>query len=192
MVIVPPQPARSQSGISGSPSPDLYVCPFTILESSAEQAPWDFSNIIMGGFHWIIKRKRQYMKTADYSIEGMEDHILIERKSPSDLVGSVCAGHRRLANEHQRMLEVVQSGGFCCLICEGSFSEIDDELQTDGRYAAAETLMGCTSRWPRVYRVPWYFAGDRRRAELLAWRVLWKWWQESGGEGENKDGKSGE
>uniref|UniRef100_A0A6M3KVA0 Putative nuclease n=1 Tax=viral metagenome TaxID=1070528 RepID=A0A6M3KVA0_9ZZZZ len=133
----------------------------------------------MGGYHWIMKRKRLYMKTADYSIEGHESSILIERKSVDDLVSSVTRGHRKLEAEHQRMLAVVESGGFACLICEGSFSEIDEELRCDGRDNVAETLMGCAASWPQRYRVPWYFAGDRRRAELLGFRVLWKWWNEN-------------
>jgi len=163
-----------------SPAPsnlELYVCPFTVLESSAEQQPWTFDGIVIAGQQWIIKRKRQYMRTADYSIEGHENAILIERKNPDDLVGSVLGGHKRLEAEHERMAEVVRAGGFACLVCEGDYGAIDDRLRLEGRDRAADTLQGCYASWPMRFGTPWFFCGTRRHAEIVAFRILWKAWR---------------
>jgi hypothetical protein len=184
MVIVPPQPqargsARQQAQIA-KPL-DLYVCPFTVLESNAEQLPWTFQGIVMGGRQLIVKRKRQYMKTADYSIEGFENRILIERKA-NDFVSSITAEAERFRREHERMHEIIKTGGFCCIICEGNMAAICDELDDpcSGRKVTSDSVVGWLASWPRRYGVPVFFAGDRRRAELLAFGMLWKWWDEVG------------
>ena len=160
---------------------ELFICPWTLLVDTREQAPWSFTGLTMGGQLVVLKRERGTLRTADYSITGMEDRVCVERKSPEDLVGSVCGGHKRLEAEHERMAEIVRGGGFAALICEGNYAEIDDRLRMDGRDRVAETLLGCYSSWPFRFSVPWLFAGDRRRAELLAFRILYKWWAENNG-----------
>ena len=182
MITIPPRAQSPAAAVVAPAPPDLYVCPFTVLESNAEQLPWTFQGIVISRRQWIVKRKRQHMKTADYSVEGYESFLAIERKSATDLVGSVTAGHSPLEREHERMAGIIQAGGFACLVCEGSLSEIDEELRRDGRHGAAETLMSCVASWPMKFKTPWFFAGDRRRAELLAFRLLWKWWNENVGE----------
>ncbi len=186
-MVVVQSPTTARPPLALVTSSELYVCPFTVIESNAEQAQWTFQGIVIGGNQWVIPRKRQYMKTADYSIEGLSDRILIERKSPEDLVGSVTGGHKRLEAEHQRMLDVIETGGFACLICEGSLSEIDEALRHDDRHGTAETLLGCCASWPIRFKTPWFFAGDRRRAELLAFRILLKWWMDHSTETNSND-----
>ena len=156
---------------------ELYVCPFEIIQDTAEQLPFPFQQIVMGGQQVIIKRVRQHLRTGDYSIIGLEDRLCIERKSPDDLVGSVCGGHVRLEAEHCRMQEMIRAGGFACLVCEGSYSEIDDRLRMEGRDKAADTLLGCVASWPAKFGTPWYFCGDRRRAEIVTFRILYRMWR---------------
>jgi hypothetical protein len=178
----------NQSPSASPPAPqgplELYVCPFTILESSAEQHPWTFQNIVFGGQQWIVKRKRQYLKTADYSIEGFEDRILVERKA-DDFISSITTERRRFENEHERMKAVVDAGGFCCVIVENSLAAICDELDdpNSGRRVSSDTVIGTVATMPRRSGVHWIFAGDRRRAELVAFKVLWKWWSDEAEKG---------
>lgn len=44
----------------------------------------------------VINKK---LSEGDYSIEGLEDKIVIERKSPGDLYGSIIQGHKRFLDE---------------------------------------------------------------------------------------------
>jgi hypothetical protein len=74
------------------------------------------------------------------------------------------------------MLEMVENGGHAALVCERSYAAIDDELRAEGRWKAAETLLGTLASWPIKFRCPWYFAGDRRRAEILTFRLLLRWY----------------
>ena len=186
MIHTTPQPVRPSP--ADQPSPEVYVCPFCLAIDTREQAPWPFANIVLGNKQWVIPREVRTLQTGDYSIVGHEGSIVIERKSPSDFLGSITAGNPQFRREHERMAAMVVNGGFACVIVEGGLSTICDELDdpTSGRKLSSDVVIGIAATWPRRYRVPWYFAGDRRRAELLAWRVIWKWWVENGGEGERK------
>ena len=160
---------------------DLFVCPFVVSQDTREQAPWALQGIVVERRLWIVRRRVATLQTGDYSIAGSEDRLVIERKSAADLVGSVTAGNARFRREHERMQAVVAAGGFACVIVEGSLAAICDELdQEAGRRVTSESILGAVASWPQRYGVHWLFAGDRRRAELLAFKVMLKWWKEHG------------
>lgn len=170
-----------REGVAGL---DLYVCPFTVLVDTREQAPWTFQGIVIERRLWTITRIAATLATGDYTIAGCEDRLCIERKSAADLVGSVTAGNARFRREHERMLDIVKfggtGGGFACVVVEGSLSAICEELDVDpGRRVTSESVLGAVASWPQRYRVPWFFAGDRRTAERLAFKVMLKWWKEN-------------
>ena len=75
-----------------------------------------------------------------------------------------------------------EAGGFACVIIEGCLAAICDDLDspTSERRLSSGVVLGITATWPRRYGVPWFFAGDRRMAELLGWRILYKWYQGKG------------
>ena len=166
------------------PPADLFVCPFVVTVDTREQAPWHFSQIVIERRLWVVPRVVATLATGDYSIVGCENRICLERKSAADLVGSVTAGNARFRREHERMETIASTpGGFACVVVEGSLSEICCQLDTDlGRKVTAESVLGCTAQWPMRYGVHWFFAGDRRRAELLGFRILLKWWKAQGEE----------
>jgi DNA excision repair protein ERCC-4 len=128
---------------------------------------------------WVVRRVVDTLATGDYSIQGYESRVCVERKSAADLVGSVTAGNARFRREHERMAAIVKAGGRACVIAEGSLSAICEELDADdGRRVTGASILGAVASWPFKYGVPWLFAGDRRCAELLAFRVLLKAWKE--------------
>ena len=174
-----PQPPRDAPD---APPPKLYVCPFTILFDTREQAPWTFNNIILSKQLWVVRRQLATMQTGDYSVDGMRDTLCIERKSAVDFTGSVTGGAQRFKREHERMAEIVAVGGFACVVVEGILSAICDNLDVDaGRKVNSDHILGACAAWPARYGVHWFFAGDRRRAELLAFRIMAKQWSERKG-----------
>ena len=71
-----------------------------IIIDTREQKPLAFnkSKAIEG----VIKKK---LDVGDYSIEGYEDKIAIERKSPGDLFGSLFGGHKRFQKELEKGMD---------------------------------------------------------------------------------------
>lgn len=49
-----------------------------VLIDTIEKTPFDFTNFR----NWIAGQKTQTLKVGDYSIEGMEKLLVLERKSP--------------------------------------------------------------------------------------------------------------
>jgi ERCC4-type nuclease len=43
--------------------------------------------------------RREKLDEGDYNIDGLKDFIVIERKSPGDLYGSIVQGHKRFVDE---------------------------------------------------------------------------------------------
>lgn len=158
---------------------DLYVCPFTILVDTREQAPWTFQSIVIERRLWTITRIAATLATGDYTIAGCEDRLCVERKSVSDLIKSITVEHDREARKQARMRAIADAGGFARMIIEGSFSQACDDLDADeGRKVGSEHILGTWASWENRY-VPWLWAGDRRRAELIAFKVMLKWWEKS-------------
>lgn len=85
----------------------------TIIEDSREQHPLDFTPYAPYG----IASERRKLRTGDYSVAGYENHVLIERKSLNDLVGT-------LTHERERFLrEMYDRGSFA--ICKHLVIEAD-------------------------------------------------------------------
>ena len=53
---------------------------------------------------WVKDTIRKGLKVGDYSIEGYETEIVIERKSPTDLFGTLGKGHTRFKKELEKAL----------------------------------------------------------------------------------------
>lgn len=121
---------------------------------------------------------RSTLKTGDYTIEGFESLFTIERKAADDAIGSITEGHARFQAEHERMSEMVASGGFACVIVESSLDEICRAMDTSfafgERRSSGSNMLGIVATWPFAYRVPWHFAGSRQTAENLALRIMEK------------------
>lgn len=178
-----PATSHAEEVLKHQEDQELFVCPFVVAVDTREQAPWTFQQIVIEKRLWLVKRVVQTLQTGDYSIQGQEQSLVIERKSAEDLVASVTAGNKRFRAEHERMRDVVKfgqpDGGFACVIVEGSLATICEQLDSEpGRRVTSETILGATASWPMRYQTPWFYAGDRRHAELLAMRIMVKWWKQ--------------
>ncbi len=83
----------------------------TIIVDTREQTPLPitFRTITSG------------LSTGDYSVVGLEDDFTVERKSLSDLYGSLTSGRERFSRELQRM----RAFSFARLLIVGSVHEIE-------------------------------------------------------------------
>jgi len=87
-----------------------------ILVDSREQLPFDFSLFP----NWIAGEQTATLPCADYSILGMESLVALERKSLSDLVGSLMTGRERFL----RMCERMTTYKYRAIIVESSYSSV--------------------------------------------------------------------
>ena len=126
-----------------------------IVVDNREQTPWDFPHPTVHGT----------LAAGDYSLQGLEDIIAIERKSLSDLLGVIGQGRERFERKIQRLL------GYPCraIIVEASWQDLESgDWQSKVTPAAA---VGSCLAWIGA-GIPVVLAGDRERAARHAMKIM--------------------
>ena len=135
---------------------------FTIIVDTREQMPWEF------GFHTTSKKK---LDTGDYSIEGMESILAIERKmSVSEIATNITE------NRFKNVLERLGKVPHAYIIMEFSIEDIYtfpvgsdvpkklwDKLRVKGNYIMKTLLEASVN-----HNIHLLFCGDSENAERTA------------------------
>ena len=155
----------------------------TVLVDTREQQPFDFV-----GSHpnWIGAQRTATLKTGDYSVEGMENLIALERKSLVDAIQSVMI--RRDA--FIRSCERLATFRWKAILIEATYEDmksyyrdLGDDYQTDahpnavsGTYDAIEAKFGI----PIIYTSRCRDLASERAASWLSKHFTY-WWLEQHG-----------
>jgi len=134
-----------------------------IVIDSREQRPWTFSSERVGG---VVTAA---LPAGDYSLQGQETQIAVERKSLEDYIGTIIHAHDRFARE----LAILKTYPRAWIVVEGS---LDDILH--GRYdsrAHPKSLLALTASVMASYGIPVIFAADRPSACALVEELLLQW-----------------
>ena len=91
---------------------------YTIVVDTREQKP-------LWTKYAVVKK----LDVGDYSIEGYEDKISIERKSLADLFGTLGKGHKRFKKELEKALKY----DYFAIVIEGNYRDIRDK-KFDGSF----------------------------------------------------------
>lgn len=105
------------------------------------------------------------LAAGDYSVQGLENYVAIERKSLADLVSCCGAERERFERELQRLLAYPTR----CVIVEAHWVTL-----TIGGWRSAikpASVVGSVLAWMGA-GVPFLFAGDRDAAQHAASRML--------------------
>lgn len=130
-----------------------------LIQDTREQTPWTFDDHPVE----IIIEK---LDTGDYSLPGLTDKVAIERKSMSDLLGSITQGRKRFERELARSMPLESF----CIVCEGSYEDFAAERYRS-RMPAKSAIATLNTYFIR-YGVPTYFAGSKAGAEYLTYDIL--------------------
>jgi len=135
-----------------------------IVIDSREQEPFPFDG-------YDAEVAPGTLQAGDYSLVGLEDMVAVERKSLPDLVA--CLGRER--ERFERELERLRAMESILLVVESPITDL-----ATGQYrsklnpkAALESVFAFMSR----YRLPFYFAQDRRGAERATFSFLRHYWR---------------
>lgn len=130
-----------------------------VIVDTREQTPWTFEE---QGLELVTAK----LETGDYSVEGLEHCVTIERKSLGDWTGSVIRDRARFFRELDRM----RAFRFRCVIVEASVRAI-----AEGQYkskASPASVLAFVSEVTVGQSVPVYLAGSRAEAQVLAGSLL--------------------
>jgi ERCC4-type nuclease len=130
----------------------------TILIDTREQTPFT-----LAGYETRIAT----LKTGDYSLEGFEDKVAVERKSKEDAYGCVGSGRRRFVECLERLAGLERAA----IVIERSIENFDQEPPTrtkiDSRMA-----VGSYISWSCKYRIPVFWCHNKLYAERITVRFL--------------------
>jgi len=178
--------ARIVQQVSGTDKYD--VCPFTILVDSMEKKPFLFEYfrgdanqqkrpmLVQTKFQALgIREGRHYIPRGDYSIDGHEGNVHIERKSMNDAHGTFLGYKSQRKERFVRELEILSSIPVAAIVVECSFGQLLKNIPDIGEKPLEEKRKSMYRQilaWQMDYRVPWYFCDDRRLAEVTTFQIL--------------------
>lgn len=173
------------------------MIPFTIIIDAQEKQPFTFAGIVADKTKWPSDvrylDKQQLIEASDvtynvptvvrslgdthgdYSIEGYEGSVHVERKSCVDAQGTILGWFEDRRGRFVRELEFLAGVEAAAVVVECSFDELLSTVGTRGKKTAEENRMILyrqTLAWQQDYRVPWIFCGSRRMAEITTFRIL--------------------
>jgi len=158
---------------------DYVLAPWTVLIDSREQHPFPFIGYRCDANKQyrplIIPTKTQGLKTGDYSLEGYEDRIAIERKSLSDAYSTFCQGRDRFERELERLHAMP---GFAAVIVEAGWPTILHHPPPHTKFSP-KSFYRSVKAWQIRYRgVHWEFWETRGMAERATLRLLQRYWED--------------
>lgn len=180
-----------------------YTPPFSIVVDKNEGFPYRFSGMVADGANagrpivvntvskalYLMGRRQIEVKgnlfqkgLADYSIDGLEELIQIERKSLEDLYGTL--GGRR--DDFEAEIARLNLCDFAAVVVEASWDDILNNPPDHSRLLP-KTVRQTIVSWSMRYRhVHWFTCSGRDDAENLTYRLLEMFWRHR--EHENKPG----
>lgn len=148
------------------------LSPFVVVVDTREQLPYTFAGLTTraakGRRPLEVPTVRRGLKTGDYTIVGMEDCLAVERKSKSDLYGSITYGRDRFKREHERLSGLQ----WAHVVVEASLA--DALTPPEGNRTSPRSVLGTIASWPTRYGVQWWFADNRQLAEILTYQLMEK------------------
>lgn len=175
------------------------ICPFTVIVDTSEQAPFTYRGISADSEDFIteppnpwtfeglvanadkkhaplaVNTMRRSLNTGDYSIEGCEDYITIERKSLGDAFSTFTHDRERWERELDRMRKIP-----CChVVIEAGWDDISAGVMRTGGADVGKAVMRSIFAWAiRFPHVHWWPMPTREVAEATAFRLLEKFWED--------------
>jgi len=152
-----------------------------VLVDTREKYPFDFNRFP----NWIADVKRQALKAGDYSVEGMEALLVLERKTLTDLITTVIQQRERFFKLCEKMMKYQ----WRALMIEASYEDIKspygDEYNTSAHpNAVSGTLDALEARFgiPVIYTSCCRPLAEEKAASWLSKHFTY-WYLETNGFG---------
>ncbi len=151
-----------------------------VLVDTREKYPFDFDRFP----NWIAASKKQTLKAGDYSVEGMESLLILERKTLTDLITTVIQERTRFFKQCEKM----SKHRWKALLIEASYEEIktpyeEDEYNTRAHpNAVSGTLDALEARYgiPVIYTSCHRPLAEEKAASWLSKHFTYWYLEENG------------
>lgn len=178
MSAVPPTTSRLIVMRGGSSITKSVPKP-TVIVDTREQRPLSFERFK----NWIGAERVGTLKTGDYSVEGMEGLLTLERKSLSDLISTLMHGRSRFINECERMTEFK----YRAILVEASYENVKSKYDHLGfTQAHPNGIVGsldaieCRFSIPIIYTSMNKDLAEEKAASWLSKHFTYHWLEQQG------------
>lgn len=130
----------------------------TVIIDTREQRPYDLTP---------FPSKRFCLPTGDYSVEGYETILTLERKNRDDFIGSICQGRERFEKEVERLKPFVSK----VILVECSAQDIAEHRYLSRMHP--NSVMGTIAKYIAA-GVNVFLASNREIAQDFARRFLYQ------------------
>lgn len=140
--------------------------PATIIIDTREQEPYSFDSRLAAAV-------RRALPAGDYSVQGLEGRVAVERKTLDDFVSTVIHARQRFRDELRKLAEY----GAACVVVEAGVADV--LLRHYRGDAHPNAVLGNALSIILDFRVPVFFCGNRQaacqfvQAYLLAAHARW-------------------
>ncbi len=138
-----------------------------LIIDTREQAPFRFPEETIA----VIRRA---LPAGDYTLEGLEDHVVVERKSLDDLVKTLIQDRERFHRELKK-LQVIPGA---CVVVEAGLNDLLSHQYKSGAHPNA--VLGAVLAVMVDFQVPVHFCGSRPAACHFTLSYLLKHQREKG------------
>ncbi len=122
-----------------------------VVVDTREQEPYHFDPE-------SVTATRRALPAGDYSLEGWEDQVAVERKTLEDLVGTVIRSRKRFHRELERLADLEAA----CIVVEANLSDMLAERYRSGAHPNA--VLGAVLSIVVDFDIPVFFCSDRQSA----------------------------
>lgn len=133
--------------------------PLSVVVDTREQEPYVFASERIA----VVRRA---LAAGDYSLDGHETTVAVERKSLDDYVASVIYERERFLRE----LALLAKYELACVVVEATLEDVTAHRYRSG--AHPNSVVGATLAIIVDQRVPVYFCGDRQLACRIVEGIL--------------------
>lgn len=169
----------------GSPDRNILIPDFSLIVDSREQAPFRFRGLKADSKHrkkdLVVRIVNKALKAGDYSLDGLEDRVAVERKSREDAFATWISDRDSRGIPQLNRLSAIPNA-FVVLECTlGQIAEgplrpgIDPELRRRQGKSLYRSILAWMQRYPTIHWVP---CDSRRLAEVTTFRILERFWKE--------------
>ena len=144
---------------------------FSICIDTREQDPlFKETNDYVEYKKYRFNIKKKALRTGDYSIEGLENIIVIERKRKDEIFGNLGADRERLIREMERM----QTIRFPIMVLETSLADI--MKGSDVSLVHPNNVVSTLISFMFKYRTQILFADNKEAAKMMTFYLLAKFY----------------
>lgn len=154
------------------------ISDFTVVIDNNEQHPFAFLNFRADAHQkfrpLVVPTVTRSLDTGDYSIEGFEHLVTVERKSLEDLYGTLGQNRDRFERELLRMSAM----DFCAIVIEASWGTILEKPPPHSNLLPKTVYRSALAWQQRFPNVHWWACETRWFAEQTTFRILERYYRD--------------